>query len=276
MSQTQGQKPSEIDQLFVDYTNRRLDEEADKQGVPRGFARRIAGAESTNRPDVVSGRKRSSAGAIGKMQLMRGTARELGVDPYDVDANIEGGVRYAKRQLDAFGGDQRLAAAAYNAGPGAVLKYGSVPPYRETQDYVRKVAGPEQSASEIDRLYDQFSSQQPTEAQQPQSTARRLGLQPAEGMRFDLSGGASMTSRLPTQRPAPQIPAGRRKLRSVGPRVDKQPAPGSFEEARANVSCLTSQISPEVSARLQKIEQFEQLPLATQIGERAYARRRDW
>jgi len=173
MPQNQSRKtqPSEIDQLLVDYSNRRLDEEADRQGVPREFVRRIAGAESTNRPDVINTRRRSSAGAIGKMQLMPGTARDLKVDPYDVDANIEGGVRYAKQQLNTFGGDQAKAAAAYNAGPGAVKKYGGVPPYKETQDYVKKVAGPEQGASEIDNLYNQFVGQQSKEAVAPPSTA---------------------------------------------------------------------------------------------------------
>src|SRR5688572_12011857 len=111
----QGRKRSELDDLLVEYSNRRLDEEADRQGVPKDFARRIAGVESADRADVIGGRRRSSAGAIGKMQLMPGTASDLGVDPYDVDQNISGGVRYLKQQLDSFGGDQRKAAAAYNA-----------------------------------------------------------------------------------------------------------------------------------------------------------------
>ncbi|WP_374453823.1 lytic transglycosylase domain-containing protein [Phenylobacterium sp.] len=83
----------------------------------------------------------SPKGARGPMQLMPGTADELGVnidDPYD---NIRGGVRYLKQQFDAFGGDERLALAAYNAGPGAVQKHGGVPPYPETQAYVEALAG---------------------------------------------------------------------------------------------------------------------------------------
>src|SRR5262245_19098060 len=135
MPQTQNRQPSEIDRLLVEYTSRRLDEEASRQRLPRDFARRALGAESGGRADVIRGRRRSSAGAIGPMQLMPGTAEDLGVDPYNVDENIEGGVRYIKRQLGAFGGDRARAAAAYNAGPGNVRKYGGAPPFKETQDY---------------------------------------------------------------------------------------------------------------------------------------------
>ncbi len=81
----------------------------------------------------------SPAGAIGVMQLMPDTAASLGVDPYDKQQNIEGGAKYLRQMLDNFGGDVKKAVAAYNAGPNAVKKYGGVPPYPETQDYVDKV-----------------------------------------------------------------------------------------------------------------------------------------
>jgi soluble lytic murein transglycosylase-like protein len=84
---------------------------------------------------------RSSAGAQGLTQLMPGTASSLGVDASDPAQAIEGGAKYLKQQLDRFGGDASKALAAYNAGPGAVAKYGGVPPYAETQSYVRKVLG---------------------------------------------------------------------------------------------------------------------------------------
>jgi soluble lytic murein transglycosylase-like protein len=84
---------------------------------------------------------RSGAGAQGLTQLMPGTAASLGVDASDPAQAIDGGARYLKAQLDRFGGDPAKALAAYNAGPGAVAKYGGVPPYAETQGYVQKVLG---------------------------------------------------------------------------------------------------------------------------------------
>jgi hypothetical protein len=98
----------------------------------------------------------SSKGARGLMQLMPATARRLGVaDSFDARQNIFGGTQYLRMLLDQFGGDVALALAAYNAGPNAVLRYGGIPPYRETRGYVQKVqaqlgagfAGPAASSS---------------------------------------------------------------------------------------------------------------------------------
>jgi soluble lytic murein transglycosylase-like protein len=83
---------------------------------------------------------RSGAGAQGLTQLMPGTAAGLGVtDPLDPAQSIDGGAKYLAEQLDRFGGDVARALAAYNAGPGAVQRFGGVPPYAETQNYVRVV-----------------------------------------------------------------------------------------------------------------------------------------
>ena len=82
---------------------------------------------------------RSPAGAIGLAQLMPGTARDLGVDPRDPNANLAGGARYLRQQLDRFNGDVERALAAYNAGPGRVLRAGGIPRISETQSYVRSI-----------------------------------------------------------------------------------------------------------------------------------------
>ncbi|MCG3266246.1 lytic transglycosylase domain-containing protein [Yoonia sp. I 8.24] len=82
----------------------------------------------------------SSKGALGLAQLMPQTAAVLGVDPTDPTQNLQGGARYLRQQYNTFG-NWRLALAAYNAGPGAVERYGDVPPYAETQNYVQVILG---------------------------------------------------------------------------------------------------------------------------------------
>jgi soluble lytic murein transglycosylase-like protein len=83
----------------------------------------------------------SSAGARGLAQLMPGTARDLGVNPDDPFANLEGGARYLREQLNRFDGDLERALAAYNAGPGRVISAGGIPRIRETQNYVAAIMG---------------------------------------------------------------------------------------------------------------------------------------
>ena len=124
----------------------RLAAEARNHGLAPGLLEAVAWQESRGRMSAVSVK-----GALGVMQLMPSTAAELGVNPGDLADNIRGGALYLRRQLDRFG-SVPLALAAYNAGPGAVLRYGGIPPYRETRDYVAKIMGrwrPGTSASPI-------------------------------------------------------------------------------------------------------------------------------
>jgi len=110
---------------------------AAKHGIDPALLKGLIRQESNFDPNATSG-----AGAQGLTQLMPGTAAGLGVtDATDPAQAIDGGAKYLKQQLDRFGGDASKALAAYNAGPGAVAKYGGVPPYAETQNYVTKVLG---------------------------------------------------------------------------------------------------------------------------------------
>jgi hypothetical protein len=113
-------------------------DEATRVGIDPQLALSVAQTESSLNPNAVSPK-----GARGVFQLMPGTAQELGVDPNDPAQNIRGGLTYLKQQMERFQ-DPRLALAAYNAGPGNVRKYGGIPPFPETQNYVNKILGPAQ------------------------------------------------------------------------------------------------------------------------------------
>jgi len=105
-----------------------------KYGIPPSLIRFVMAQESANRANAISPK-----GAIGLMQLMPGTARDLGVDPYDPVQNVDGGARLLRDLLVKYDLGLWHALAAYNAGEGAVQKYNGVPPYRETVNYVNRI-----------------------------------------------------------------------------------------------------------------------------------------
>ncbi len=113
--------------------NKIIENASAQAGVPKNILGALVKAESGGNPNA-----RSKAGAIGLAQLLPSTAKGLGVDPYDPVQNVMGGAKYLKQQYDKYG-DWELALAAYNAGPGNVDKYGGIPPFKETQNYVQRV-----------------------------------------------------------------------------------------------------------------------------------------
>ncbi len=120
------QKKNDFDPIIDVYAN--------KYGIDKDLVHAVIQVESDYNHLAVS-RK----GAMGLMQLHPATANDLGVqNPFDVESNIEGGIRYLREMLDRYG-DLRKALAAYNAGPEAVDRYNGIPPYKETQNYVKKV-----------------------------------------------------------------------------------------------------------------------------------------
>ncbi len=125
----QTKKATNLDDVFRSAS--------EKYGVPLNLLKAVAKAESGFDASCVS-----SCGAEGIMQLMPSTAASLGVqNSFDPEQNVMGGAKYLGQLLSSFGGDAKLAVAAYNAGGGAVRKYGGIPPYKETQNYVKKVLG---------------------------------------------------------------------------------------------------------------------------------------
>ncbi|MDR1514093.1 MAG: lytic transglycosylase domain-containing protein [Synergistaceae bacterium] len=111
-----------------------LQELSGKYGVDPDLARAVMRQESGGNPNAVS-----SAGALGLMQLMPGTAKGLGVDPMNPKRNLEGGIKYLAQLADKYDGDYVKTLAAYNAGSARVDSYGGIPPFPETERYVKNV-----------------------------------------------------------------------------------------------------------------------------------------
>lgn len=189
---------------------------AAQYGVPWPVAQALIRAESGGNPNAVS-----PVGAIGYGQLMPGTARGLGVNPHDPIQNLKGSMKYLGHLIQSFHGNLRYAVAAYNAGPAAVTRYGGIPPYKETQDYVKRVfamAGPGQNNRQFTtnrlnavntlggvprtgalnpRLADALALAAPTEGSQ--SILERLG---------GTAARASEAASAPIPLPASQTPGG--------------------------------------------------------------------
>ena len=150
MSYSAPQKPSEDFQKILDTSmqnkkntnptsrneiNELIDKYSEQAGLDVDFVKAVINQESGFNPNATS-----KCGAMGLMQLMPGTAQGLGVtNAYDPEQNIQGGTKYLKGLMDRFDNNKSLALAAYNAGPNAVKKYGGIPPYQETQNYVKSV-----------------------------------------------------------------------------------------------------------------------------------------
>lgn len=144
---------------------------AQQEGVPVDLFLRLVNQESRFNPNAVS-----TAGAMGLAQLMPGTARDLGVDPSDPTQNLTGGARYLRQQLDTFG-QPELALAAYNAGPGNVRKYGGIPPFKETQNYVSTILGAPQGRASTRGSQPMAQMTPPPQQQQPQGILEMMGVQ---------------------------------------------------------------------------------------------------
>lgn len=245
-----------------------IDEAADEFGVPRDFARKIHARGEKWRPSADV----SPKGAIGPMQVMPETfeaaARELGIENPDIndrEQNIRVGVYYLSKQYKDHGKNRKLTAAAYNAGPGAVQKYGGVPPYKETQKYVRDVATDERidpkaitwDADRIDPAKIQWDNEAPNVPPGRYPTAQTVHPQPApivqearpvvtEPLRYDEEGFRVYPEPEPVQQEGDTLTAG--KPRYSTERIKGAVREGTKDVARDTLNGLKATIDATIRA----------------------------
>ncbi|MCX8571130.1 lytic transglycosylase domain-containing protein [Aminobacter sp. MET-1] len=224
-------------------------EEARRQGVDPNFAMAIAEQESRFRQSAVS-----PVGARGVMQLMPGTAKQLGVNSYDMRDNIRGGVKYLKQIMAMYPGRLDLVAAGYNAGPHRQsLRNGKIPPFKETQDYVRKVSG------YYERNKQQNGDQTPTGNPTPETVSAEAGCgealkeamdrnteaQVARGQEWNALVGKSLElNKLKQQSMLDQLKGASASLRSSGAGSDDNRfGDGSGEIAMHEIQCPSSVVN---------------------------------
>ncbi len=177
----------------------------------------------------------SPAGASGLMQLMPGTADVLGVsDVFSPHQNISGGAQYIRRQLDNFGNNVALALAAYNAGPGAVMDYGGIPPYEETQNYVNMILSDYLSQARVARK--RSGSVSDTSV----SSSRKIDVIEALTRMKDTSSASA------SQKSSGQINTASNASSELVPFTTTAPAPGNLLENRGNVQGNPLENNPTV------------------------------
>jgi len=266
-------------QISLDEWERRTFE---RYGVPENLRRSILGQESAN-----GTRLTSPTSVKGRYQVTQATAKQYGLDRDDIWQQPVAAAKHLRSLYDGIkqrnpGFSEKQAwlgtGAEYYFGGDAFDSNGNLSV--KSRDGFSTPAKYATSIAERWSAFDRDGTPQPSAAPQstpaPLSTAQRLGLKPAEGMDFDLSGGQSK----PIPKSSPQPPSGQRKLLSAGPRVYPSPpkpspfAPATTQQIAAGVdqraAARAALIGPETNARLAKVEEFERLPLSTQIGERAY------
>jgi hypothetical protein len=172
-------------------------QEAERQGVPLSLVQGVIEAESGGKFDARGPKTRSGETAFGPMQLMAGTAKDLGVNRMDWADNIRGGVKYLGQLSQRFSSPE-LVLAAYNAGPGNVEKYGGVPPFKETQNYVNKV----QNFMSKTKTDDDFVPFEQSSQQTTQQTRQAPAQQAADDF---VPFSAAAPAPAPTNRPTPNV-----------------------------------------------------------------------